>query len=171
MNNCKEFILDDVLAVTAIPVGDLPAADVESPVNAITPIIRARDFFPTLTNAITIGLQAATAGGRLVPVKRHSGKAKDEESDNVAGRLHTVTVNCEVNSRAMDEDSSGSTPYDYLLALERTPSHLLLTFRDGVTRAFVASSQDTYKCTVEHDGSKTSVAFKIQNLYGIQLLV
>ena len=56
-----------------------------------------------------------------------------------------------------------------LLKLERTPAHLLLTFRGGI-RAFVQGSIDTYHCEVERDGAKTSVQFKVQSLMGIQLI-
>ena len=116
-----------------------------------------------LSGSITIGLHPATPGGTLIPIMRKSGKAKDDESDSVAGRLHTVTVTCEADDRDSDV-------WNDLLTLERTPSHLLLTFRDN-TRAFVAATQDTYLCTTERDGSKTSVTLRIQNLMGIQPLV
>ena len=172
MSNCKEFLLDDLMAITAIPVSDIPAGDVDSPVNKLTPTIADDDFNPTLDNAIVIGRQAATAGGVLVPIKRLSGKAKDDTQDSVAGRLHTVTVNCEVDERggelwapiaAMD-----GVPCN--LRLERTAHHLLLTFRDD-TKGFVAATEDTYQCSIERDGAKVSVAFRIQNLMGIQILV
>ena len=94
---------------------------------------------------------------------RKSGKAKDDENDSVAGRLHTVTVTCEADDRDSDV-------WNHLLTLERTPSHLLLTFRDS-TRAFVSATEDTYLCNVECDGSKTSITLRVQNLMGIQLLV
>lgn len=160
MTSCKEFFLDDVMAITAIPVIAFTPGTASW---QLTPTIPRASFSPTLTNAITIGLQPATAGGILIPIMRKTGKAKDEEDISVAGRLHSVTVNCEVD----DRDSS---VWGNLLALERTPSHLLLTFRDQ-SRAFVQSTQDTYHCTTERDGSKTTVAFKIQSLMGIQMVV
>ena len=80
----------------------------------------------------------------------------------MAGRLHTVTVQCEVDDR-------DGTVWADLLKLERTPAHLLLTFRGGI-RAFVQGSIDTYHCEVERDGAKTSVQFKVQSLMGIQLI-
>lgn len=162
MNNCKEFVLDDLMAVTAIPVGNIPAGELTSPVNQLTPVIPNNAFHPSYADAITIGLRSAP-GGVLVPIKRNTGKAKDDEGDNVAGRLHTVTVNCEVDGRDPDV-------WTHLLELERTPSHLVLTFRDGITQAFVAATRDTYTCTTERDGSKTSVAFRIQCLMGIQII-
>ena len=91
---------------------------------------------------------------------RFTGKAKDDESDSVAGRMHTVTVTCEVDDREFEV-------WDHLLTLERTYRHLILTFRDN-SRAFVSSTQDTYLCSVERDGAKTTVTFRIQNLMGIQ---
>jgi hypothetical protein len=164
MTNCKEFILDDVMAVTAIPLANIPAGSITSPVNQLTPTLPKSFIAPSmLAGSITIGLQPATPGGALIPIMRKSGKAKDDENDSVAGRLHTVTVTCEADDRNSDV-------WNDLLALERTPSHILLTFRDN-TRAFVAATQDTYLCTVERDGSKTSVTLRIQNLMGIQLLV
>lgn len=166
MNSCKEFLLDDLLAITAIPVDDF------SPGTAswqLKPAIGEDYFSPTLTNAIGIGMQPATTGGALIPIRRLTGKAKDAESDSVAGRLHTVTVNCEVDTRDLSPDDNNKTVLDHLLTLERTPSHLLLTFRGG-QQGFVQATQDTYTCEVERDGSKTSVQFKIQNLMGIQLI-
>lgn len=159
MNNCKEFDLDDVMAVVAIPVTDY------NPGTApwqLRPVIPATGFSPTLTNAITIGIQAATTGGSLIPIRRKTGKAKDSTGDSVAGRLHTVNVNCEVDDR-------DGTVWADLLKLERTPAHLLLTFRGGI-RAFVQGSIDTYHCEVERDGAKTQVSFKVQCLMGIQLI-
>ena len=163
MINCNEYVLDDMLAVTAIPVDDIPASDPASPVNMLTPTIPSEDFYPTLDDAIAIGLQAVTEGGTLIPIMRKSGKAKDDESDSVAGRLHTVNVTCEVDDR-------NSEIWNALLTLKRTPRHLVLTFRGG-QRAFVAATEDTYQCTVERDGGKTTVAFKIQCMMGIQILV
>lgn len=161
MTNCKEFVLDDLMAVTAIPVSDF------SPGFAawqLTPTIPSAGFSPTLTRAIVIGQKPAVAGGRLIPIVKLTGKAKDDETDSVAGRLHKVTVTCQV------DDRDGEVWAD-LLTLERRQSHLLLTFRDGTTRGFVQATGDTYICTVERDGAKTSVAFHIQNTMGIQLIV
>ncbi len=156
--NCKEYLLGDAMAVVAIPLASYDLA-----LWQLTPTIASAAFSPTLSNAITIGLQPAVTGGTLIPIRRFTGKAKDEPSDSVAGRSHTVSVSCEV------DDREGSV-WDSLLALERTPSHLLLTFRSG-ERAFVSATQDSYVCQVARDGSKTSVSFRIQNWMGIQLIV
>ena len=164
MTNCKEFVLDDMTAITAIPVSDMPPRDSTSPVNRLTPTIPSAGFTPVLTHAVVIGVATAgSSGASLIPIRRNSGKAKDDESDSVAGRLHTVTVNCEVDER-------GGEIWSHQLALERSAHHLLLTFRDG-TQGFVSCTEDTYQCTVERDGAKVSAAFKIQNLMGIQMLV
>ena len=169
MPTCKEFALDDVMAITAIPVTVYTPAAVPngspSGINSwlLAPVIRKTQFSPTLTRAITIGQKPATIGSTLIPIMRLTGKAKDDESDQTAGRLHKVTVNCQID----DRDSSVWTN---LLTLERTPSHLLLTFRDQ-SRAFVQASKDTYLCTVDRDGAKTSVQFRIECLMGIQMIV
>ena len=155
--SCREFLLDDIMAVTAVPVGNIGTADPSSPANAMTPAIAA--FSPPMAGAIAIGAQA----GADIPIMRGTGKAKDDEADSVAGRLHTVTATCEV------DDRDGEVWAD-LLTLERSQRHLLLTFRGGA-RAFVSASVDTYTCTVERNGAKTSVQFRIRNLMGIQLLV
>lgn len=177
---CSEYLLDDLKAITAIPVANIPASTLSSPVNALTPTIAKEGFNPSLSGAIVIGRQPATTGGALIPIKRHTGKAKDDEGDSVAGRLHTVTVNCEVDDRDTAKDANDKTVFDYLLALERGAYHLLLSFRpykqtadaqDFSLHAFVSASADTYLCNVERDGAKTSVAFRIQNLMGVQLLV
>jgi len=159
MNSCKEFALDDLMAIAAIPVTDY------SPGTAawqLRPVIPASGFAPNLANAITIGQTAIVTGGQLIPIVRASGKAKDTESDSVSGRRHSVSIQCEADDRESDTWSS-------LLSLERTPCHLLLTFRGG-TRAFVQADKDSYVCEVERDGAKTSVAFKVQGRMGIQLI-
>ena len=171
MSNCSEFVLDDLMAICAIPLANIPPGDPASPANILTPVIGAGGFSPSLAGAITIGQRPAVSGGALVPIKRFTGKAKDDESDGVAGRLHTVTVTCEVDERDSSADGSGKRIWDYLLQLERGAHHLLLTFRDGVTQAFVCASQDTYLCNTERDGSKTTVTFRIQCLMGIQTIV
>lgn len=157
---CKEFVRDDVSAITAIPLSDVFPGIVSW---QITPTIPGDEFDPSLDNAITIGLFPVTEGGALIPMMRMKGKVKDEESDSVAGRLHTVTVTCEADDRDPDV-------WPDLLALERAPFHLLVTFRDN-TQAFVAATEDTYKCTTDRDGAKTSVAFRIENFMGLQFLV
>lgn len=165
MNSCKEYVLDDLTAVVAIPVYNIDAADPASPVNRLTPTIRSDDFSPAYGYSIVIGRRITVAGDSidLVPIVMHTGKAKDDESDSVTGRNHTVTVSCEVD----DRDGAVWAP---LLTLERSPRHLLLTFRDG-TRAFVSATRDTYVCTVERSGAKTTVQFKVHNIMGIQLIV
>lgn len=176
MPNCKEFFLDDMMAITAIPVTDFNPAAVPggspSGVNSwlLTPVIPKVQFSPILTRAITIGQRPATTGGILIPIMRGTGKAKDDESDQTASRLHKVTVNCQIDDRDLGLDASGMTVLDHLLALKRTPSHLLLTFRDK-SRAFVQTNKDTYLCTVDRDGAKTSVQFRIECLMGIQMIV
>lgn len=167
MASCKEYYLDDLMAITAIPVSDF---DLGTYSWQLMPTVDEDFFYPSYSNAIVIGMTPAVTNGALVPIRRASGKAKDAESDSVAGRLHTVTVTCEADDRELSADDNGKTVQDYLLALERTPSHLLLTFRNG-QKGFVAATQDSYMCEVERDGSKTSVSFKVQNLMGIQLLV
>lgn len=113
-------------------------------------------------NAITIGLKPIDSGVTLIPIKRDTGKAKDDPSDSVAGRGHTVTVNCEVDER-------GGELWANQLILERTAHHLILTFRDG-DKGFVAATEDTYICNVSRDGAKVNVSFRIHNLMGIQIL-
>lgn len=163
MNSCKEYSLDDLMAVCAIPLANIPSGDPASAANRLTPTIQSSSFSPSLTGAITIGVLPALEGGDLIPIRRGTGKAKDDSQDAVAGRLHTVTVSCEAD----DRDGAVWAP---LLTLERSQRHLLLTFRGGA-RAFVAATEDSYLCTVERDGAKTTVQFRVQNLMGIQLIV
>ena len=160
MTNCKEFVLDDLMAITAIPVTDFNPGFANWQVKKIIP---ASQFSPTLTRSITIGQQPAATGAVLIPIMRLTGKAKDDESDSVANRLHTVNVTCQVDDRDL-------SVWEHLLTLERTPSHLLLTFRDK-TQGFAQATIDTYLCTAERDGAKVSVTFRIQNHMGIQLIV
>ena len=100
MTNCSEFNLDDLMEITAIPLSGIPAGDISSPANILAPTIQRSAFFPTLTGAIVIGQQAAVQGGALIPIKRNTGKAKDDESDAVSGRGHTVTVTCETITKS-----------------------------------------------------------------------
>lgn len=148
------------MAVTAIPVTDFQPGTAAW---QLSPTISSSVFSPSLTTAVTIGLKAATEGGTLIPIMRATGKAKDDTQDSVSGRLHTVKVSCEVDDR-------DAAVWSDLLTLERTPCHLLLTFRDR-TRAFVAATQDTYLCQVSRDGAKTAVSLRVQDTMGIQLIV
>ena len=159
MNSCKEFALDDLLAVAAIPVSDY---NIGTAAWQLRPVIPSSSFAPNMANAITIGLKPVVTGGTLIPIIRSTGKAKDAERSSVAGRKHSVSVQCEA------DDREGDT-WGHLLTLERTPCHLLLMFRGG-TRGFVQATADTYTCEVERDGAKTSVAFKIEDIMGIQLI-
>lgn len=159
MNNCKEYQFDDLMAITAIPIDDYVLS---TEAWQLRPTIGTTQFSPTLSHAIVIGLQPATVGGILIPIRRKTGSAKDSESDSVAGRMHTVTVSCKV------DDRNGAL-WDHLLTLERTPCHLLLTFRGG-QQAFVAVTQDAYTCEIERSGSETGISFKVYNLMGIQLI-
>lgn len=158
--NCKEFYLDDVLAIVAVPVDDYDFWPYVSPLH---PTIASADLSLPMTNAIVIGQQAATDGGDLIPIIKMTGKAEDSEDDSVAGRKHTVTVKCEVDDRESDT-------WPLLRTLEATPRHLLLTFR-GKKQAFVAASKDTYQFRVSRSGAKTSVQFHIESLSGLQLVV
>lgn len=160
MTSCKEYYLDDILAITAIPLADLTVGTLAW---QLSPTISEDDFYPTLDNAITIGIQPATEGGILIPIIRNTGKAKDSESDSVAGRLHTVSITCDVDDRE-------GIVWNDLLKLERNPFHLALLFRGG-QHAFVSATEDNYLCNAERDGSKTTVTFRIQNLMGIQLIM
>jgi len=160
MTTCKEFVLDDLMAITAIPVTDFNLGFADWQMKKTIP---ASQFSPTLARSITIGQQPAVSDAVLIPIMRLTGKAKDDESDSVASRLHPVNVTCQVD----DRDPS---VWEDLLRLERTPSHLLLTFRDK-TRGFASATIDTYLCTAERDGAKVTVTFRIQNYMGIQLIV
>ena len=161
MRNCKEFFLDDLTAIVAIPLANISASDIGSVVNSLSPVISG-SFSPSLTGAITIGIRPANENGILIPIKRDTGKATDKESDDVAGRSHTVSASCQVDDRNADT-------WTHLFTLEREPRHLILTFRGG-ERAFVAATQDTYTCNVERDGENTGITFTIHNLIGFKLI-
>ena len=159
MTRCSEYELDDLTAITAIPVTDYNPGTAAWQLKTTIP---ASAFSPVLDRSVTIGLRPAAAGASLVPIVRTTGKASDDEGDSVAGRLHTVKASCQA------DDRDGLVWAD-LLHLERTPCHRLLTFRGG-TRAFAQATSDAYICTVERSGAKTTVIFRLQNLMGIQLL-
>ena len=97
MINCSEFILDDVMAITAIPLAYYTSTD-----GFLSPVLSA--FSPTFgASTIVVGTQRAMAlgvsVGSLIPIIHKTAKAKDSESDSVAGRLHSVTVDCDVDDR------------------------------------------------------------------------
>ena len=73
-NSCKEFVLDDVMAITAIPIENITSYSIHSPANNLTKLIAGNGFNPSYLNAITIGMQPAVAGGSLIPIKRFTGK-------------------------------------------------------------------------------------------------
>ena len=159
---CKEFPLADVSSITAIPLSAYTATG-----TMLTPVIANNNFNPTFNaNTIVIGTRKATASGNpvgsLVPIIHGTGKVKDDESDSVAGRKHTVAVSSEIDDRDRGVWAT-------LLTLERAPHHLILTGRTGV-RFFVRSTEDTYRFEVTRDGSKTSVQFRIECLMGLQLI-
>lgn len=157
---CGEYVYDDLLVITAIPVNDY---DIGAFPWQVTPNIRNTSFSPPLNiRTIVIGQQPAVPGGLLVPMQRGTGSAKDSESDSVAGRKHTVSVECEADER-------DPSMRDILLRLERTPSHLLLTFRNGV-QGFASATIDTYQCSVDRSGGKTSIKLELENLMGIQII-
>lgn len=166
MTKCGEYDLDDLLAITAIPIANYTLG---LSTWQLEPTIPGAGFSPSLVGSLVIGTMIPRDSDNnviaikgLIPIQHATGKATDSEGDSVAGRKHTVKVSCEADDR-------DPKVWDYLLALERTPSHLLLTFRNG-TRAFVSATEDTYTCEVKRDAAKTSVSIDIENLMGIQLI-
>ena len=157
MISCKEFALDDLCAITVIPTGKYTPVGM----TVLSPTIAEEDFNPTIDGDTTV-IGSSAPVGSLIPIKSSTGKAKDTETDNVAGRVHTVTVNCEVDDR-------DSGVWNLLQRIEQTPSHLVLTSRGG-TKFFVQGTEYTYLCNTERDGDKTSVNFKIQCLMGLQIV-
>lgn len=155
MNPCSEYVLSGVAAITAIPV-----ADYTSTAYMLSPVIDGDGFDPIMDNAIVIGTVASA--GRIVPIVHSTGKLKDTTSDNVAGRLHNVSVECEADDR-------DTATWPVIRQLERTPSHLILMLHDG-SRVFVRATEDTYLCTVERGSGKAAISFKIQNLMGVQAI-
>ena len=172
MTVCKEYFLDDTVAITAIPVDDIPGTSVSSPALQLTPTVAK--FTPTLTRAVTIGIMSAATGVPLIPIVKKTGKAKDDPGDAVAGRSHTVTVTCQVDDRefATTQKLGGKDMniLDLLHYLELTPCHLMLTFRGGL-QGFVAATHDSYHFDYSRDGAKTSATFKVHCPMGIQLMV
>ena len=158
MISCKEFALEDLMAIVAIPLDKyIPTGTSE-----IEPTLEHDDFEPVIDDdAITIGSVAPV--GALIPIMLATGKVKDSTSDSVAGRLHTVAVSCEIDQRDSDV-------WALLLRLERTPRHLIITSRDG-TRFFAQATRDTYLCNTDRDGSKTTVSFTVKCLMGLQEIV
>lgn len=162
MNACSEFVLDSVVEITAIPLSAYNAS-----ATMLSPVIIASAFNPTFnSDTVVVGLTKAVSSGNpvgsLIPIVHDTAKVKDSESDNVAGRLHSVSIECQVDDRESDR-------WQTLLLLERTPRHLILKLRDG-SRVFVMATEDTYLCTMQRGDGKTSLSWRIQNLMGLQLV-
>ena len=156
--SCKEFALDDLMAIVAVPVGKYTP----SGATILSPTIDGEELDGIVdADAIVIG-KSSQNGSALIPIIRDTGKVKDSESLNTGGRRHTVNVECEGD----DRDSEAWT---LLHRLERMAAHLLLTSRDG-SRFFVQGSEDTFLCTVNRDGEKTGVGLKVQCMMGVQML-
>ena len=160
MNACSEYALDGVVEITAIPLSAFNATSV-----LLSPVIDGPDFSPSLgASTIVVGLRRAVAYGspvgRLVPIIHDTAKVKDSESDNVAGRAHSISVECDVDDRE-------SSTWETLRILERTPHHLILTLRD-TSRVFVLGTEDAYLCTVERGNGKTELTIKLKNFMGMQ---
>jgi hypothetical protein len=45
-----------------------------------------------------------------------------------------------------------------------------MTLADG-TQVFAAATEDTYQCTVQRDGAKTTVSLRVQCVMGLQPIV
>lgn len=158
MTDCTEFFLDDLKTIIAIPV-DKYSPDVKFMLSAT---INQEDYEPVYdSDTIVIGGIANT--GLLIPIIIGTGKIKDDTSDNVAGRLHTISVTCSVDDR-------NSEVWNTLIKLENTPSHLEIISKNG-ERFFVQADKDTYLCTTERDGSKRTVSLRIHNIAGCQRIV
>lgn len=158
MTNCKEFALDDLMAIVAVPVGKYAP----SSATILSPTIDVEELDDIVdADAITIGTMPQD-GSALIPIVKGTGKVKDSESLDTAGRLHTVSVECEVDDR-------DSEVWTLLHRLERMAAHLILTSRDG-SRFFVQGSENTFLCTVNRDGEKTGVSLKVQCMMGVQML-
>jgi hypothetical protein len=163
MGSCKEFALDDLMAIAAVPVSKYTP----SGTTMLAPAITDEDTLEMLdgivdADAIVIG-KSSKNGSALIPIMRGTGKVKDSENLNTAGRLHTVSVECEVDDRE-------SEAWTLLHRLERMAAHLILTSRDG-SRFFVQGSDDTYLCTVNRDGEKTGISLKVQCMMGAQMII
>lgn len=159
MKNCTETRLKGIAAIIAVPVGDLSLTSSAK----VSPIVKTGDdtqFTFHKGNAIGIGRGSAISTLiRKLPSTDYS-NAKDRESDNVAGRAHTVTVQSEIN------DDNPNT-LEYLLILERMAHSLILFLTNG--RCYiVTATEDSYQCTVNKDTKSTSVEFHIHNLMGCQ---
>ena len=99
MSSCKELPLDDMAAITAIPIENY-SDDTYSYI--LSPTIVPADFNPIIDeNTIVIG-GVRTSDGALISIVHSTGSVKDSESNSVAGRLHTVSVECEVDDRDAD---------------------------------------------------------------------
>lgn len=161
MSSCIEFSFDNLSGIIALPLDAYtPGAEM------LLPVIPEGFFNPVIDlHTIAIGYTANIAGataGALVELMPGTGEVRDSESLQVAGRLHTVTVDCKVDDRNQDVMT-------LLQILENVPHHLLLTSRNG-KMAFVHATEDTYLCTTERDKGAISLQFVIKNLKGMQII-
>lgn len=164
MENCREFVRE-VVEITAVPWAKLAVAG-------------AVMFSPTLDSsaspahysvaydayAVHIGTNAPTGVTSVIPLAYgKSAEVKDTEELSVAGRLHKVTIEAEVDART-------AAAREALRKLELAEYGLVVTYRDR-TKAIVAATRDTMRCTVERDKSTTNLTIAIQNFAGCQTLL
>lgn len=145
----------EVLAVDAIPVSSLviPASSLlADPISLSAISFDAR-------SVIRIAHEE-DAANTVVMIAGMRGSIKDDESDSVAGRIHTVTLTADVN------ESSASTRSS-LRRLESRAHALLLYFRDG-RMGLVQCDRDSYLTTVARGETHSSIQMRIQDLLGIQ---
>ena len=152
MANCREFALDDLAAIVAIPVWKQCGTGMS--VESLAGLVQDED-------SIVVG--SFVRAGSLIPILHATGKVSDTVSDTVAGRLHTVTVKCDVDIRNPEV-------VPFLRRLQQTPSHLILTSHNG-DRFGVYATEYTYLCETEQDDEKTPLSIRIQSVMGLQRII
>lgn len=154
---CTEIPLYDVQSIDAVPVADVWI----SAAAYLATELRNSDFVIDPTRLVRIAAQDAGAG--IVPLLLTTrGGIRDEESDGVAGRVHTVTLTADVNEKAASSRAA-------LRRLELRPHTLLIRFIDGRS-ALVVATKDSYLVTTSRDGSKAAITLRIHTAEGLRYI-
>jgi len=167
---CSERNFNDLISILAIPVGSLTWAYAAA---RLAQTVATSDY--TLPNSGTVyigrmayrSLGAAHTPQYTIPMTAESGEVKDEESLELGGRLHKVSVKFETGAESM-------SARDALRRLENGEWALELCFFGDVSgqpvRAIVQATRDTCIVSSKRDGKKISVSIDIENLTGVQIV-
>lgn len=145
---CTEHDLSQVVSLKAYGMSQLSVA---APVFSCTPKILSTDITIHVNQPICIPFATATL------------KINDKVTRNVAGQLHTVTLEWEAANPTDDLSSD-------LAKLTHSPHNLLIEYFGGF-RQLIRTSQEGYAFHFERDTDKLKCSMKLTNGHGLTNIV